>query len=113
MSRVVRGGRHPARRLALQSLFEVDFTRGDPQEACTRGAFRAGLTDDASAFAWSLVSGVLELGIHHISVAQKVFEIGALSAADCVFTLLVALVPVTIIELAKLAKRRRPALAAR
>ncbi len=55
-----RYGRHPARRLALQVLFEVDFTRGDPHEAWTRGAFRAGLTEEAAAFTWEIVSGVLE-----------------------------------------------------
>lgn len=60
MTKVVKGGRHPARRLALQALFEVDFTRGDPHEVWMRGAFRAGLSEDAGAFAWSLVSGVLE-----------------------------------------------------
>jgi hypothetical protein len=38
-------------------------------------------------------------------MAQEVFEIGALSAADCALTLLVALAPVTVIELAKLVRR--------
>ena len=56
---VQRGGRHPARRLALQTLFEIDFNRADPRETLTRGAFRAGLTDDAAAFAWELIDGVL------------------------------------------------------
>ena len=54
-----RGGRHPARRLALQTLFEIDFNRADPRETLTRGAFRAGLTEDAATFAWDLVDGVL------------------------------------------------------
>jgi transcription antitermination protein NusB len=55
-----RGGRHPARRVALQTLFEIDFNRGDPKETWTRGSFRAGLTEEAAAFAWSIVEGVLE-----------------------------------------------------
>ena len=55
-----RGGRHPARRLALQTLFEIDFNRADPRETWERGAFRAGLTEEASAFAWDLVQGVLK-----------------------------------------------------
>ena len=55
----LRGGRHPARRLALQTLFEIDFNRADPRETLTRGAFRAGLTEDAATFAWDLVDGVL------------------------------------------------------
>ena len=52
-----------------------------------------------------VVSVLLQLGIHHIPVAQDIFEIGALSATDCALTLLVALVPVTVIELSKLARR--------
>ncbi len=59
MSRPVRAGRHPARRLALQTLFEIDFSRADPRDTWTRGAERAGLTEEAAAFAWSIVSGVL------------------------------------------------------
>ena len=60
MKKVERGGRHPARRVALQTLFEIDFNRGDPKETWTRGSFRAGLTEEAAAFAWSIVEGVLE-----------------------------------------------------
>ena len=54
-----RGGRHPARRLALQTLFEIDFNRADARETLTRGAFRVGLTEDAATFAWDIVDGVL------------------------------------------------------
>jgi N utilization substance protein B len=60
VKRPERGGRHPARRVALQSLFEIDFNRGDPKDTWTRGALRAGLTEEAAAFAWSLIAGVLE-----------------------------------------------------
>ncbi len=60
MKKVERGGRHPARRVALQTLFEIDFNRGDPKETWTRGSFRAGLTEEAATFAWSIVEGVLE-----------------------------------------------------
>lgn len=59
MKRVERAGRHPARRVALQTLFEIDFNRGDANETWTRGAFRAGLTEEAAAFAWRLIEGVL------------------------------------------------------
>jgi len=59
MQRPPRGGRHPARRLALQTLLENDFNRADPRETHDRGAFRAGLTEEAAAFAWDLVAGVL------------------------------------------------------
>ena len=58
-ARPPRGGRHPARRLALQTLFEIDFNRADPRETWQRGAFRAGLTEEAAQFAWELIDGVL------------------------------------------------------
>jgi N utilization substance protein B len=55
-----RAGRHPARRVALQTLFEIDFNRADPKETWQRGSFRAGLTETAAAFAWQLIEGTLE-----------------------------------------------------
>ena len=60
MKRPERAGRHPARRVALQTLFEIDFSRGDPKDTWTRGAFRAGLTEESAGFAWDLVQGVLD-----------------------------------------------------
>ena len=63
------------------------------------------LHESAAARPWSSFSVLMQLGIHHIPAAQAVFEIGPLSAADCLLTLLVALMPVTVIEVAKLARR--------
>ncbi len=57
----VRSGRHTARRLALQTLFEMDF-REPGQDARTiweRGVHRAGLSETAGRFAWDLVDGVV------------------------------------------------------
>ena len=45
--RAPRAGRHPARRVALQTLFEIDFNRADAKETWQRGSFRTGLTDEA------------------------------------------------------------------
>ena len=53
------------------------------------------------------VSVVLQLAIHHVPVAQSMFDIMPLSMSDCALTLLVALVPVTVIEIAKLLRRQR------
>jgi transcription antitermination protein NusB len=56
-----RGGRHPARRLALQTLFEIDLNRGaDARATWERGVFRAGLNEAAGAFSWEIVRGVVE-----------------------------------------------------
>jgi len=60
MSRV-RSGRHPARRLALQTLFESDFHGPlvDPKSTWERGVHRAGLSETAGQFAWERVEGVM------------------------------------------------------
>ncbi len=58
--RPIRTGRHPARQLALQTLFEIDFNRADARDTWARGAFRAGLGPEAADFAWALIEGVLE-----------------------------------------------------
>jgi P-type Ca2+ transporter type 2C len=50
-------------------------------------------------------SALIQLGIHHIPAAQAVFEIGPLSVADCALTVLVALGPVTVVEVEKLVRR--------
>jgi N utilization substance protein B len=55
-----RAVRHPARRVALQTLFEIDFNRADAKETWERGSFRAGLTETAAGFAWQLIEGVIE-----------------------------------------------------
>ena len=80
-----RAGRHPARRVALQTLFEIDFNRADPKETWERGAFRAGLTENAAAFAWQLIDGVLqhrrELD-EEISVLAPEFPLSQMAAID-------------------------------
>jgi transcription antitermination protein NusB len=68
-----RGGRHPARRLALQTLFETDLNRGaDARATWERGVFRAGLNEQAGAFAWEIVSGVIE---HRAELDDEIAEL--------------------------------------
>ena len=85
MKRPERAGRHPARRVALQTLFEIDFSRGDPKDTWNRGAFRAGLTEDAASFAWDLVEGVLahrkELDVEIAALAPE-FPIDQMAKID-------------------------------
>ena len=84
-TRPPRGGRHPARRLALQTLFEIDFNRANARETWERGAFRAGLTDEAGAFAWEIVDGVIahrkELDAEIATLAPE-FPIDQMSRID-------------------------------
>jgi len=52
-----------------------------------------------------VVSIFLQLGLHHIPWSQDLFQIGDLPLADCALALGLGLIPVSILELTKLARR--------
>jgi Ca2+-transporting ATPase len=54
------------------------------------------------------ISILLQVGLLLIPAAQKLFQMAQLSAAAGAFALLCGLAPISLIELAKLARRRRP-----
>ena len=75
-----RTGRHPARRLALQTLFEIDVNRtADVKTVFDRGVFRAGLADAASEFSWGIVQGVLE---HRRELDEEIAALAPRSPID-------------------------------
>jgi Ca2+-transporting ATPase len=94
-----------ARNLAFSVLVFGELFRAFAARSTTRVFWEVGAFTNLRLLGVVVVSVLLQLGIHHIPVAQDIFEIGALSVGDCVLTLLVALVPVTVIELSKLARR--------
>ena len=94
-----------ARNLAFSVLVFGELFRAFAARSTTRVFWEVGAFTNLRLLGVVVVSVLLQLGIHHIPAAQQVFEIGALSMADCVLTLLVALGPVTVIELSKLARR--------
>ena len=94
-----------ARNLAFSVLVFGELFRAFAARSTTRVFWEVGAFTNLRLLGVVVVSVLLQLGIHHIPVAQEIFDIGALSAADCALTLLVALVPVTVIELSKLARR--------
>ena len=94
-----------ARNLAFSVLVFGELFRAFAARSTTRLFWEVGAFTNLRLLGVVVLSVVLQLAIHHIPAAQAVFETGPLSAADCVLTLLVALVPVTVIELSKLARR--------
>jgi Ca2+-transporting ATPase len=94
-----------ARNLAFSVLVFGELFRSFAARSTTRLFWEVGAFTNLRLLGVVVVSVLLQLGIHHIPAAQAMFEIDALSAADCALTLLVALGPVTVIELSKLAPR--------
>ncbi len=56
------------------------------------------------------VSVVLQFGLHHLGFSQELLGLGPLSLTECGVTLLLGLVPVTVLELAKLVRGGSPRL---
>ncbi len=94
-----------ARNLAFSVLVFGELFRAFAARSTTRVFWEVGAFTNVRLLGVVLFSVVMQLGIHYIPAAQAVFEVGPLSAADCALTLLVALVPVTVIEVTKLVRR--------
>jgi Ca2+-transporting ATPase len=95
-----------ARNLAFSVLVFGELFRAFAARSTTRVFWEVGAFTNARLLGVVLFSVLVQLAIHHVPAAQAVFEIGPLSAVDCALTLLVALGPVTAIELGKLLRRR-------
>jgi Ca2+-transporting ATPase len=94
-----------ARNLAFSVLVFGELFRAFAARSTTRLFWEVGAFTNLRLLGVVVFSVLLQLGIHHIPAAQAVFEIGPLSVMDCALTLGVALIPVTVIEVAKLAWR--------
>jgi Ca2+-transporting ATPase len=94
-----------ARNLAFSVLVFGELLRAFAARSTTRVFWEVGAFTNVRLLAVVVFSVLMQLGIHHIPAAQAVFEVGPLSAADCLLTLLVASGPVTVIEVGKLVRR--------
>ena len=95
-----------ARNLAFSVLVFGELFRAFAARSTTRVFWEVGVFTNLWLLGVVLFSVMMQLGMHYIPAVQTVFEIGPLSAADCALTLIVALGPVTVIELSKLGRRR-------
>ena len=94
-----------ARNLAFSVLVFGELFRAFAARSTTRVFWEVGAFTNVRLLGVVVFSVLMQLGIHHIPLAQTVFEIGPLSAADCALSVLIALGPVTVIELTKLVGR--------
>jgi len=95
-----------ARNLAFSVLVFGELFRAFSGRSTTRLFFEVGIFTNVRLLVVILFSVLLQIGLHHIPLAQDALNIGPLSAADCLLTMAVALVPVALIELSKLVRRR-------
>jgi P-type Ca2+ transporter type 2C len=98
-----------ARNLAFSVLVFGELFRAFAARSTTRVFLEVGVFTNLKLLGVVVFSVLMQLAMHHIPAAQELFEIGPLSAMDCALTLLVAMGPITVIEVAKLVRRARAA----
>jgi Ca2+-transporting ATPase len=96
-----------ARNLAFSVLVFGELFRAFAARSTTHLFWEVGAFTNLRLLSVVVLSVLLQLGIHHLPAAQRVFDLEPLSVTDCAVTLIVALIPVTAIELAKLMRRQR------
>jgi Ca2+-transporting ATPase len=95
-----------ARNLAFSVIVFAELFRSFASRSATRLFWEVGAFGNLALLGIVSFSVLMQLGIHHIPATQALFQIGTLSATDCVLGLLVGLFPVSVIELSKLVRRR-------
>ncbi len=96
-----------ARNLAFSTLVFCELFRAFAARSTTRVFWEVGAFTNVRLLAVVACSALFQLGIHHIPATQTIFDTQPLSAVDGAVTLLVALIPVTAIEVGKLVARWR------
>jgi Ca2+-transporting ATPase len=102
-----------ARNLAFSVLVFGELLRTFSARSRTRLFWEVGAFTNLRVLGVVAVSGLLQLGMHHIPVTQDLFQIGALPLADCILAFGLGLVPVSVLELDKLRRRIRRGSASR
>ena len=94
-----------ARNLTFFVLVFGELFRAFAARSTTRAFWEVGVFTNLRLLAVVAGSAVLQIAIQHTPATQRAFEIAPLSAPDLALALVVALVPVTAIELSKLVRR--------
>jgi Ca2+-transporting ATPase len=95
-----------ARNLAFTTLVFGEVLRAFAARSPTRLFWETGIFTNIQLLAVVIVSVVVQLAIHHIPTMRRLFQLSPLSLEDCALSLLLGLIPVSILELSKLIKRR-------
>jgi Ca2+-transporting ATPase len=102
-----------ARNLAFSVLVFSEVLRSFAARSASRVFFATDVLSNLKLVAVVALTILVQLGIHHVPFTQELFEIGAISMADCALSLFLGAVPVTVIEIAKLLGARVPRAPAR
>jgi len=95
-----------ARSLAFTVLVFGELFRAFAARSSTRAFWTVGAFSNLVLLGVVTGSVLLQLAIHHLPFTENLFQLGALSLGDCILSIAIGLVPVTIIETIKLVRKR-------
>jgi P-type Ca2+ transporter type 2C len=97
-----------ARNLAFSTIVFVELFRAFGARHPDRTFWEVGALTNLRLLAVVAGSAFVQIGMHHVPVVQKLFHVTPLSMFDCVLTIGLGLMPVTILEVSKLVRRTWP-----
>jgi len=94
-----------ARNLAFSTIVVCEVFRAFAARSATKTFWEVGAFSNLKLVGVVLVSFLIQLAIHHTPATQRLFQLGNLSLADCMLSVLAGLFPVTLLELSKIMRR--------
>lgn len=94
-----------ARTIAFSTLVFAEIFRAFAARSPSRVFFETGVFTNVRLLAVIALTTMLQIGLHHTPWTRSLFGIAPLAASDLALTLIIALIPVTVIELVKLMAR--------
>ena len=94
-----------ARSLAFSVLVFGEILRAFAARSRTRLFWEVGPFSNVRLLAVCVVSVLVQIAIHHIPFTQRLFDLGPLSAADCLLGLGLGCIPVSVLEVTKYVRR--------
>jgi Ca2+-transporting ATPase len=98
-------GHNEARNLAFSALVFGELLRAFAARSTTRTFWEVGAFSNFRLVGVVGLSFFMQLAIHQMPATQELFQIGPLSPGDWTLTVLVGLLPVTVLELQKVVRR--------
>lgn len=94
-----------ARNLAFSVIVFSELFRSFAARSTTQLFWEVGAFTNLRLLGIVLVSGLVQLGLHHIPFAQRLLGTGPLPASDCTLAVALGLIPVSLLECWKLMRR--------
>lgn len=106
-----------ARNLAFSTLVFSELFRAFSARDPNRPFWEIGIFSNMKLFLIVVFSALLQIGIHHVPATQELFNIGALSLADCGLSITIGVISLVVLELRKVFRiwwleRHRPGFSA-